>query len=50
MSREEDFRSVPRATRGNRSVKMRAKKEVVSGQSMKNNAIAAEDALADAVL
>ena len=34
MSREEEFRSVPRATRGMRSVEMRAQKQVVSGQSV----------------
>ena len=55
MSREEEFRSVPRASRGKLSVEMRAQKQVVSGQSVKSNAIsvvlrAAEDALADAVL
>ena len=55
MSREEEFRSVPRASRGKRSVEMRAQKQVVSGQSVKSNAYlgrlrAAEDALADAVL
>ena len=55
MSREEEFRSVPRASRGERSVKMRAQKQVVSGQSVKSNAIsvglrAADDFPADAVL
>ena len=35
MSREEEFRSVPRASRGKRSVEM----QVVSGQSVKSNAI-----------
>ena len=55
MSREEGFRSVPRASRGKRSVAMRAQKQVISGQSVKSNAISvllreAEDALADAVL
>ena len=54
MSREEEFRSVLRATQGRRSVEIRAQKQVVS-QSVKSNAIsvilrAAEDALADAVL
>ena len=39
MSREEEFRSVPRASRGKRSVEMRAQKQVVSGQSVKSNAI-----------
>ena len=39
MSREEQFRSVPRATRSKRSVGMRAQKQVVSGQSLKSNAI-----------
>ena len=33
MSREEEFRSVPGASRGKRSVEMRAQKQVVSGQS-----------------
>ena len=40
MSREEEFTSVPRATGGKRSVEMRAQKRVVSGQSVKSNAIA----------
>ena len=49
---EEEFRSVPRATR---SIETQAQKHVVSSQSVKSNAIsvvlrAAEDALADAVL
>ena len=39
MSREEEFRSVPRASRGKRSVEMRAQKQVVSGQSVKSNAM-----------
>ena len=39
MSREEEFRSVPRASQGKRSVEMRAQKQVVSGQSVKSNAI-----------
>ena len=34
---EEEFRSVPRASRGKRSVEMRAQKQVVSGQSVKSN-------------
>ena len=36
---EEEFRSVPRASRGKRSVEMRAQKQVVSGQSVKSNVI-----------
>ena len=39
MSREEEFRSVPRAIRGKRSAEMRAQKQVISGQSVKSNAI-----------
>ena len=39
MSREEEFRSVPRASRGKRSVEMRAQKQVVSGHSVKSNEI-----------
>ena len=53
MTREEEFRSVPRAPRGKRSVEMRTQKQVVSGQSVKSNLSrlrADEDALADAVL
>ena len=53
MSREEEFRSVPSASRGKRSVEMRAQKQVVSGQSVKSNAISVvleQPKIADAVL
>ena len=33
------YSAVPRVTRGKRSVEMRAQKQVVSGQSVKSNAI-----------
>ena len=36
---EEEFRSVPRASRSKRSVEMRAQKQVVSSQSVKSNVI-----------
>ena len=50
MCHEEEFRSVPHATRGKRSIETQAKKQVVSCQSVKTNTIsvvlrAAEDGL-----